>query len=102
MLYLQAVELQKEIFLLNTRSQLRQQKADIDKYEALLATDQQIIQLRNDITTAAKAQLENAVITANDYLLQVNAEDAARQAMILHRLQLLQAQTTYAITSGKL
>ena len=98
----QSVELQKEIFLLNTRSQLRQQKADIDKYEALLATDQQIIQLRNDITTAAKAQLENAVITANDYLLQVNAEDAARQAMILHRLQLLQAQTTYAITSGKL
>jgi outer membrane protein TolC len=98
----QTVDLQKETFLLNTRAQLRQQKADIDKWEALVASDQQIIELRRQITEAAKAQLENAVITANDYLLQVNAEDAARQALILHRLQLLQAQTNYAITSGKL
>ena len=98
----QTVDLQKETFLLNTRAQLRQQKADIDKYEALLAADEQIIELRRQITEAAKAQLDNAVITANDFLLQVNAEDAARQALILHRLQLLQAQTNYAITSGKL
>lgn len=98
----QLVDLQKETFLLNTRSQLQQQKADIDRYEALLASDRQIIDLRRQITEAARAQLENAVITANDYLLQVNAEDAARQALILHRLQLLQAQTAYAITSGKL
>ena len=97
-----SVDLQKETFLLNTRSQLQQQKAEIKKYEALLAADSQIIQLRNEITLSAKVQLENAVITSNDYLLQVNAEDAARQSMILHRLQLLQAQATYAITSGKL
>ena len=96
------VDLQKETFLLNTRTQLQQQKAEIKKYEALLATDSQIVQLRSEITLSAKAQLENAVITSNDYLLQVNSEDAARQSMILHRLQLLQAQTTYAITSGKL
>lgn len=98
----QSVDLQRETFLLNTRSQLQQQKADIDKYEELVASDQKIIELRGQITEAAKAQLENAVITANDYLLQVNAEDTARQALILHRLQLLQAQTNYAITSGKL
>jgi outer membrane protein TolC len=98
----QSVDLQKETFLLNTRAQLQQQKADIDRYEALVTSDGQIIELRRQITEAAKAQLDNAVITANDYLLQVNAEDAARQALILHRLQLLQAQTNYAITSGKL
>lgn len=98
----QSVDLQKETFLLNTRSQLQQYKADIDKYAALVASDQQIIELRRQVTEAAKAQLENAVITANDYLLQVNAEDAARQGLILHHLQLLQAQSAYAITSGKL
>jgi hypothetical protein len=32
----------------------------------------------------------------------VNAEDSARQAMILHELLLLQAQVNYQITSGKL
>lgn len=98
----QSVDLQKQTFLLNTRVQLEQQKAEIDKYAALQAADDEIIQLRRQITSAAKAQLENAVITANDYLQQVNAEDAARQSLILHRLQRLQAQATYLITSGKL
>jgi outer membrane protein TolC len=96
------IDLQKETFLLNTRSQLQQQKADIAKFQELINSDIEIIQLRHAITDAAKAQLENAVITANDYLLQVNAEDTARQAMLMHQLQLLQAETNYAITAGKL
>lgn len=98
----QTVDLQKDVFMLNTQSGLKQQKADIDKYAALVATDNEIIQLRKQVTEAAKAQLENAVITANDFLMQVNAEDAARQSLVLHQLQLQQAQITYAITSGKL
>jgi len=98
----QTIDLQKQTFILNTRSQLRQQQADIDKYAALLATDRDIIELRRQITETAKAQLENAVITSNDFLIQVNAEDSAHQAMILHELQWLQAQVNYQITSGKL
>jgi outer membrane protein TolC len=98
----QTVDLQKQVFVLNTESQLKQQQADIDKYAQLVATDNGIIQLRKSITDAAKAQLENSVITANDYLIQVNAEDQARQALILHQLQLRQAQINYAISTGKL
>ncbi|HWI89942.1 MAG TPA: TolC family protein [Flavisolibacter sp.] len=98
----QTVDLQKQVFVLNTQSQLKQQQSDIDKYAQLVATDNGIIQLRKSITDAAKAQLENAVITANDYLMQVNAEDQARQALILHQLQLRQAQINYAISTGKL
>ena len=98
----QTIDLQKDVFLLNTQSALKQQQADIDKYAALVASDNDIIQLRKQITEAAKAQLENAVITANDFLIQINAEDAARQSLVLHQLQLRQAQINYAITSGKL
>jgi outer membrane protein TolC len=98
----EGIGLQKETFIVNTRMQLQQQRAEISKYQALVAADEQIINLRHSITEAAKAQLENAVITTNDYLLQINAEDAARQTAIIHRLQLLQAETNYAITSGKL
>jgi outer membrane protein TolC len=98
----QTVDLQKQVFVLNTQSQLKQQQSDIDKYAQLVATDNGIIQLRKSITDAAKVQLENAVITATDYLIQVNAEDQARQALILHQLQLRQAQINYAISTGKL
>jgi outer membrane protein TolC len=98
----QKVELQKENFVLNTQSALKQQSAEINRYADLVASDQAIIEIRRKITEAAKAQLENAVITANDYLREVNAEDQARQAMATHKLQLLQAQINFQITTGKL
>lgn len=98
----QSIALQRDAFLLNTKTQLVQQEAEIEKYAALVAEDKAIVDLRLSVTQAAKAQLENAVITANDYLREVNAEDAARQTMITHQLQLLQAQVNHLITSGKL
>jgi outer membrane protein TolC len=98
----QTVDLQRQVFILNTLSQLKQQQADIDKYAQLVATDNGIIQLRKQVTDAAKAQLENGVITASDYLIQVNAEDQARQALLVHQLQLIQAQINYALSTGKL
>jgi hypothetical protein len=97
-----SINLQKETFVLNTQSQLSQQSADIQKFGELITADERIIEVRHQISEAAKAQLENAVITANDYLREVSGEDQARQNLIIHRLQLLQAKATYAITAGKL
>lgn len=95
------VEVQKETFLLNTNSQLKQQQAEIDKLQQLIRTDEEIIALRKTVTEAAKAQLENGVITANDYLKEVNAEDQARQTLITHKVQLLQSQINYQTILGK-
>lgn len=95
------IEVQKETFLLNTNSQLKQQKAEIDKLRQLLDSDIQIVELRRTVTDAAKAQLENGVITANDYLKEINAEDQARQLKITHEVQLLQAQINYQTILGK-
>lgn len=95
------VDVQKEIFLLNTNTQLKQQQSEIEKWQQLLATDREIIELRIKVKDAAKAQLENGVITANDYLREVNAEDQARQTLITHQIQLLQAQINYQTISGK-
>jgi outer membrane protein TolC len=91
---------QKESFLLNTNVQLQQQQSEIDKLMQLISTDKEIINLRASVKEAAKAQLDNGVITANDYLREVNAEDQARQLLITHQLQLLQAQINYNTISG--
>jgi outer membrane protein TolC len=96
----QIVGTQKESFLLNTRASLVQQQAEIDRLQQLLDTDQEIIVLRVKVKDAAKAQLDNGVITANDYLLEVNAEDKARRNFITHQLQLLQAKINYKNISG--
>lgn len=97
----QIVDIQKETFLLNTNAQLKQQQAEIDKLLKLVASDYEIISLRASVKDAANAQLENGVITANDYLKEVNAEDQARQLLITHQVQLLQAQINYQTISGK-
>src|SRR5258705_8348006 len=95
------VDIQKETFILNTNTQLKQQQAKIDKLKHLVVSDNEIISMRQTVTDDAKAQLENGVITANDFLNQVNAEDQARQSLITHQLQLLQAQINYQNISGK-
>lgn len=97
----QIVAVQKDVFLLNTNTQLKQQQAEIDKINQLIAKDHEIVELRLKVKDAAKAQLENGVITANDYLREVNAEDQARQTLIVHQLQLIQAQINYQTTKGK-
>jgi len=96
------LDIQKETFLFNTTITQKQQNADIDKYAQLLKTDDAIIALRASVKNAASAQLENGVLSAHDYLTQVNAEDQARQNLILHEVQLLQEQYSYQNTIGNI
>lgn len=98
----QRIAVQQDIFLLNTQTQLTQQQAEIRRLGQLLQSDESIIELRRSVTESARAQLDNNVITANDFLKEVNAEDQARQSAIMHRLQLLQARINYQTISGQL
>ncbi|XVJ66100.1 MAG: TolC family protein [Lacibacter sp.] len=95
------IALQQDAFLLNTNTQLKQQQGEINKINLLIQKDDEIIDLRRKVKEASNAQLENGVITANDYLREVNAEDQARQIRILHLTQLLQAQINYLNIQGK-
>ena len=96
-----SVDLQKETFLLNTNIQLQQQELEIQKWKKLIDADREIISLRTSIKEAAKAQLDNEVITATDYIREVNAEDQAKHTLATHQLQLLQSQVNYQIILGK-
>jgi len=96
----QTLDIQKETFLFNTRITQRQQSADMVKYTELIKKDDAIIALRESVKNAAGAQLENGVLSAHDFITQVDAEDQARQSLILHRIELLQAQFNYQNTTG--
>jgi outer membrane protein TolC len=98
---LESVNVQKETFLFNTKLTQKQQSTDITKLNDLITVDQQIIELRTRIKNTAKAQLDNGVITANDYLRELNAEDQARQNLSLHQIQLLMTEYNYLATTGE-
>lgn len=97
---MRSLDVQKETFLFNTDLALKQQSAAISRYDELIHKDQAIISLREQVKLAAAAQLENGVLSAHDYITQVNADDQARQNLILHQIQLLQAQYSYQNISG--
>ena len=94
------VDVQKDLFLLNTNTQLKQQQSEVDKLQQLIKSDEQIIGIRVQVKEASNAQLSNGVITASDFLREVNAEDQARVSLITHQLQLIQAQINYRTISG--
>lgn len=96
----QNLDVQKEVFLFNTNYVLRQQNAEVLKLQELIRSDEDIIALRGSVKNTSAVQLENGVITTNDYLREVNAEDAAKQTKILHDIQLLMAQYNQQTTSG--
>jgi len=98
---LKSVDIQRESFVFNTKLTMRQQHTDITKLNDLIRVDQQIIQLRERIKVTAKAQLDNGVITANDYLRELNAEDQARQNLSVHQIQLLMTEYNYLATTGE-
>ena len=96
------LDVQKETFLFNTELNRRQQNSDIEKYNTLIKDDNEIIDLRTSVKKAAFAQLENGVLSAHDYMTQVDAEDQARQNQALHNVQREQAEYTYQVNLGNI
>lgn len=94
------LDLQKQTFIHNTNLSLNNHRGEVSKLHNVMATDDQIIALREKIKNTAAAQLENGVINSNDYLREVTAEDLARQNKILHEIQLLLAQYNLQTTTG--
>lgn len=95
-----SIEVQKDVFLFNTRLAIKQQAAESEKYNALLSKDDEIIALRTRIKNTAQAQLENGIIGSNDLLREIDAEEQARQNKLLHEIQLLMAQYALKNTTG--
>ena len=91
---------QRNTFLFNTSMTLRQKNADIDRYRQLIASDNEIVQLRDSVKATSAVQLQNGVINANDYLIDINAGAQARQDRVLHEVQLLIAEYDHKTTAG--
>lgn len=94
------VDTQKDIFLFNTNLTLKQQNADIVKMQELIETDKNIVKLRENVKNTTQNQLTYGTATTNDYLIAVNAEDQAKQNLILHEIQLLMNEYNAQITIG--
>lgn len=97
----QMVENEKEVYALNNQIQIKQQLDEIEKLSLLIQSDQELIELREQIKQTSLVQLNNGVITANDYLKELNELDQARQLLVQHQVQMVQSKLQYQLIKGK-
>ena len=96
------VETQKEALDLNVKIQVGDDLAQIEKFNALIVNDENLIILREKITKTASSQLDNGIITSTQYLDELNKATRARLDLETHRIQLSFAKINYLKTIGKL
>jgi hypothetical protein len=75
-------------------------QSEIDKMNALIFTDHEIIELREDILKSSESLLRNGVITASAYITEFTNLYEAKSDLNLHKIQLLLNQIQYEITKG--
>jgi outer membrane protein TolC len=97
-----SIDAQKEAFVLQTETNISSQIADIEKYKKLIVSDNQIIEFRKKIKTAAQAMLDNGVTTYQDFLKDLDAEETAKTTKAMHEIQLLQSQYQLQLLFGNL
>ena len=85
----------------NLNRLLESKNAEISSLKSMLESDAELIAIRKRITASAASQYENGIITATEYLNELNSE---RQAVInyeIHKINLAMAQVEYMNISGK-
>ncbi len=96
------VDAQKETFDKNVRISAQKDISDIQKYQSLIAKDNEIINIRKNIVKSFSSQLENGVITSTEYITELNNETQAKLNLELHKVQLQMAKVNYLNNLGKL
>jgi outer membrane protein TolC len=92
------VDVQQAVFDHGQDRLRRRQQAEVDRARVLLATDDELIRLREQVRATAAVQLDHGIISFTDYFTEANQLTQARLNQQLHRLQLLQAEADLQFT----
>ena len=95
------VDTETEIFKLNTNIELNKQQKEIDKMEAIIASDLDIINLRKEVLQTADSQLKNGVITSSAYITELTNLYEDENTLVRHKIQLQLAKANYNVIKGQ-
>lgn len=94
------VDTETEIFKLNTNIELNRQQKEIDKIEAFIVSDLEIINLRKEVLKSADSQLKNGVITSSAYITELTNLYEDENTLVRHKIQLQLAKANYNVSKG--
>jgi outer membrane protein TolC len=85
----------------NLNRMLESKNSEIASLKTLIETDTELIALRKRISASAESQYQNGVITATQYLNELNAEQQALINFEIHKINLALARIQYLNISGQ-
>lgn len=94
------VDVQRETFYKNLNVSLQKYKSDINKYQSLINKDDEILKVRQDIMKVTSSQLENGIITATNYVTELNNYNQALLTKNIHKIQLIQSKINFTTNQG--
>ncbi|HRI60928.1 MAG TPA: TolC family protein [Saprospiraceae bacterium] len=101
-LQMKSVETQRDAFKQQLEASTIRDFWDLNvKYKEQLKQDASIVALQEDIVRRSDAQVKNGVMTATDYLIQINLLTQARLTQKTHELQLANAKEMLVAKIGK-
>ncbi len=95
------VNTESETFKLNTDIELNQYQNEIEKIEAFIISDLEIINLRRDVLKSADSQLKNGVITSSAYITELTNLYEDENTLVKHNIMLQLAKANYNIIKGQ-
>lgn len=103
----QALQIHQQKVTQNKKAFTRQLEASLDRIRERISSiqenierDKEIIALRNQVVEESASQLENGVITATDYVTELNRANKAKLSLYINRVQLAEAKIAYLTTMG--
>jgi outer membrane protein TolC len=95
-------QLNRESFERIIQIELQQVYKDMQLYKTLVEQDEQLVVLRQSITKAVEAKLENGVATVTEYLIELSNETQARLEQKTHLILMHQSIVNYNIIAGNI
>ncbi|MBL7827867.1 MAG: TolC family protein [Saprospiraceae bacterium] len=94
------IDIQNQAFQQRFEAGYLKDQSDYTKWVGQLKQDDAIIALQEDIVERADAQVKNGVMTATDYLAQLNLLTQARLTRKTHEIQAAQAREMWNAKTG--
>ncbi len=99
-LNISSLQRQKETFNMNLEISMAQKQTEIEKYEAIISKDKEIVLKRQEILKEYASQLDNGAITSTEYLTELNATNNAELNLLLHSVQKNITETQFNLLTG--
>ena len=95
------IENAREVFLFNNKLEEIQQNENINRYQTMMKSDDEIIALRTNVRKAAESKLTHGIIDVISLLREINNENAAKTQQSIHEIDMLKEMYNLKYTNNE-